>query len=329
MPHVETQLSAGEPNGAAQRAAQKPVLSPRLLKGLGMAAAAGLCMIGLSACQVPDEPPAFQDLGAAVSNGTGLKGSLKARWQGTSAQYQLEIEPIQPLESAGFSYVAANPPGPYMLHMKLLDSAGYAVCGKDVLFPFHSSSHAEADRERGQDLLQTRDGDNGKVASMSAQGSLPCTDQQYKQVVYWDFSTNFPALAEQDRLSKQADAKRRQEAQERLLLAQQNAPKSTDGDEQPVAPRSTFCPEGDGEGVAPRSTYCMVGDERVTRFDASRNVLETKFGGSFRVSGPAQQATARLWADNHVLFHYKCDQHSDCVLASANGGESLSATALQ
>jgi hypothetical protein len=283
----------------------------------------------LSSCQLPDQAPAIQDLGSAVSNATGLKGSLNAHWQSTSAQYELEIEPIHPLDSAGFSYVASNPPGPLSLHMRLLDAAGYSICGKDVLFPFHSSSRAEADRERGQDLLQTKVDDDGKVISLGARGTLPCTQEQYSHVSYWDFSTNFPPLAEQDRLAKlAADAKRKQDAQKRKLLAQGNAP--PEGDEQANAPQSSVNHGADAQGNPPRSNFYMEGDERVTKYDASHNVLETKLGGeSFQVTGPAQQATARQWADDHVLFHYKCDQHSDCVLASAGGGETLSATALQ
>lgn len=317
MIEVNTQVGAGQRDGAAQRAAQKSARSPQLLIRVGIAAA-GLSMIGLTACQyLPDIEPSVQDLGGVVSSTTGLKGTLKTRWQSTSAQYQLEIDPVYPLEDAGFAYVAANPPGPFTLHMKLLDAAGNAVCGKDVLFPFHATSRAEADREVGQDLLQTKV-DNGKVVSMSAMGALPCTDAQYKQVVHWDFSTDFPMLAEQDRMVRQsADSRKKQETQKKMLLAQGNA-----------------LLEGDAQGSAapsapPRSTFYIEGDERVTKYDPARNVIETKLGGSFQVAGSDQQATARLWGDNHVLFHYKCDQHSDCVLASAGDGQSLSATAVQ
>ena len=103
--------------------------------------------------------------------------------------------------------------------MKLLDATGFAVCGKDILFPFDAASPGEQDRERGHDILQSSPGDDGKVMAVSAQGTLPCTAAQYKQIVYWDFSTNFPTLAEQDELMKQpAQLKARQEAQKRAAL---------------------------------------------------------------------------------------------------------------
>jgi hypothetical protein len=281
-----------------------PGLPPRLLMALGIGALGLLCIVGLALhLKSTSGPPEFQDLGAGISNATGMKGRLKARWQGNSAQYQLEIEPMDPLQSAGFSFVVANPPGPLVLHMKLLDATGYVVCGKDVLFPFDPSDPGEADRERGQDLFETAVDDSGKVVSLSAQGNLPCTPDQYKRVDYWDFSTNFPAVDEQEQLMKQtADAKKMQEAQERRARARRNAP---------------------------RSIFYMEGDENVSEYDASRNVLQTSAGREFRVTGASQQATAGVWADTGVLFHYKCDQSAHCVLSRPGGGVSLSVTALQ
>lgn len=285
---------------ADQAAAETPARSPRLLAVLGFAVAAGgLCVLALMHFGKPSAAPsAFQDLGAGISNATGLRGSLKARWQGASAQYQLELEPIDPLQSAGFSFVAAHPPGPLFLHMRLLDATGYQVCGKDVLFPLDPSSPGEADRERGHDVLQAAVDDNGKVVSMSAQGTLPCTPQQYKQVDYWDFSTNFPALADQDRLMAQSsDARSRQDA------------------------------KAHARRKAQPSAFYLEGDERATGYDASRNLLESGMGRNYRVTGAGQQATAASWADHNALLHYKCDQSSHCELVSA--GQSLSVTALQ
>ncbi len=269
---------------------------------LGIAAATGMCLIGVTGCRLSGAPASFQDLGAGISHTTGLRGSLKTRWVGQAAQYELEIEPIDPLQSAGFSYVVANPPEPLVLHMKLLDATGYAVCEKDVLFPFDPSSPGEADRERGQDLLQTAVGDDGKVVSLSVQGILPCTPQQYKQVDYWDFSTNFPAIAEQDELTKRAaELKVRQEAQKRASLARQKATPSA---------------------------FYMEGEAEVVGYDTSRNVLQTQLGRNFLVTGQAQQSKASQWASSGVLFRYKCDQRAYCLL-TAGGGQSLSVTALQ
>lgn len=282
----------------------RPAVPPALLFiALGIVALIGLGVFVAVRSKAPAAPVAFQDLGAGISNATGLKGNLKARWQDKAAQYQLKIEPIDPLESAGFSYVAANPPAPLFLHVKLLDATGFAVCGKDILFPFDPSSPGEQNRERGQDIFQTALGDDGLVAAVSAQGTLPCTAAQYKQIVYWDLSTNFPTLAGQDQLMKQAaQRKAQQEAQKRRALQRQKAP---------------------------RSAFYTEGDDRVSGYDASRKMLQTGLGRNFLVSGSAAQSTASLWAANRVLFHYRCDQRSRCVLTHAGGTESLSVLALQ
>lgn len=287
---------------AAHPEPEKPALCPRILVGLLLAVVIGVFLICLAGCKLSPDPDAFQDLGKGISNATGLKGSLKTRWEGKAAQYQLEIEPIDPLQSAGFSYVTANPPGPLSLHIKLLDATGYAVCGKDVFFPFGRSSSGQADRDSGQDTLQTAVGDNGKVISLSTQGTLPCTPAQYKQVDYWDFSTDFPTLAEQDALRKRpAELKAKLEAQKRALLERQKAG---------------------------RPAFYMEGDDQADSYDASHEVLLTR-NKSFLVAGQGQQTTANLWASTGVLIRYKCDQRALCVLTKAGGGQSLSVTALQ
>ena len=272
--------------------------------GIGIAALAGTLLIGLSGCHMAPSPDEFQELGAGVSNVTGLKGHLKARWQGNAAQYVLEIEPISLLQKPGFSYVMANPPGPLVLHMKLMDKAGYTVCGKDVLFPYGPSSKPGAGSgEADRDLLQSTLGDDGKVVSLSTQGILPCTPDQYKQVDYWDFTTNFPTVDQQDALRKRAaELKARQEAQERAALERQKA--------------------------GPSDFY-TEGEDQVAAYDSSRKILRTQLSRSFLVnSGPGQE-TASLWASNEALFRYKCDQRSRCVLISGGGRQSMLVTALQ
>lgn len=288
---------AAEP--ARARRAAPPAL---LFVVLGIVGMIGLGVFLTARSKSAAAPQPFQDLGAGISNATGLRGNLKARWQGKAAQYQIKIEPIDPLQSAGFSYVVADPPAPLSIHVKLLDATGFAVCGKDILFPFDAGSADEQSRERGQDVFQSSLGDDGKVAAVTAQGSLPCTPEQYKQIVYWDLSTNFPTLAEQDDLMNHtSELKAKQEARKRAALLRQKTP---------------------------RSAYYTEGDDKVTGYDAARKILQTGLGRSFLVGG-AGQATAGAWAANEALFHYRCDQRSHCVLTHAGGADSLSVLALQ
>lgn len=291
---------ADEPAAPAKaRPAPPPAL---LFVVLGVLGIVGLGVFLAARSKSAAAPQPFQDLGAGISNATGLRGSLQARWQGNAAQYQIKFEPIDPLQSAGFSYVVANPPAPLSIHVKLLDATGFAVCGKDILFPFDAGSTDEQSRERGQDVFQSVLGDDGKVAAVTAQGSLPCTPGQYKQIVYWDLTTNFPTLAEQDDLMNHtAELKAKQEAQKRAALQRKKTP---------------------------RSAYYTEGDDKATGFDAARRILQTGLGRSLLVSG-AGQATAAAWAANGALFHYRCDQRSHCVLTHAGGASSLSVSVLQ
>lgn len=285
-------------DSSADPPAIKPPLPPALLALVALAALVGAALFGVVRAKSSSAPVAFQDLGAGISNATGLRGNLKARWQNKTAQYELSIEPIDPLQSAGFSFVTANPPSPLFIHVKLLDATGFALCGKDILFPF--SGPGEPDRERGQDVFQNSIGDDGKVTAVTAQGTFPCSPQQYKQIVYWDLSTNFPTLAEQDDLMKNpAQTKAQQQSRATSLRRKR-----------------------------PRSDFYTEGDDRVIGYDAQRKLLETGLR-SFLVSGSAGQSTANLWASDSVLFHYKCDQHSRCVLTHAGGMDSLTVFAQQ
>ena len=169
-----------------------PAPRPVVFVVVGIAAVIGLGVLFAVRSIPPSGPQPFQNLGAGVSNATGMKGNLQVRWQNKAAQYILKMEPIDPLQSDGFSYVVANPPAPLFLRVKLLDATGFAVCNKDILFPFDPGSPGEAARERGQDVFQSSMGDDGTVMAVSAQGTLPCTAAQYKQIVYWDLPPIFP-----------------------------------------------------------------------------------------------------------------------------------------
>lgn len=278
-------------------------LPPGVFVALASLAVAVLCVIGLAHSHASATPGDFQDLGQAVSNATGLRGALMARWQGKSVEYQLEIKPVTPFASRGFSWVAAHPPQPLFLHIKLVDATGYALCGKDVRFPFAAPGLGAAQREPGQDILQAQLDDDGKLASLTTQGNLPCTPQQYKQVDHWDFTTNFPVLAEQDALIKQAAERKARQAEEKRKALERQA--------------------------ALRSGFYTEGDDRAAEYDASRNVLQTQLSRKFLVTAPGQRAEASLWAGSGVLFRYKCDQRSRCVLTRAGGTQSLSVTVLQ
>lgn len=276
------------------------------------------------------------DLGAGIFNASGLRGHLVTRWQG-KAVYQLQIEPIDPRENAGFELVTGNPPEPIYINIRVLDSSGFALCGTEVLLPFNpgrttpqvaSGSDTQAkkspadrvsrdlaarpaelqirqaleqDRERGKDMFQKQIGSDGQISAINAQGVLPCSADQYKHFDYWDFSTNFPTLEEQDKLLNHSRGMAAQTASEERRAAKRKAAKKG------------------------QSAYYIEGDDRITGFDASNGALETAMKRTFYIARKSEQATAAAWAANYSQLHYKCDQHAICALTRAGTSAVLSA----
>jgi hypothetical protein len=291
VPYVE----GGQPGAVSStQAAKKSHLLPVMIVAFGLMAAAAVALL---VSKKPKETSTFQDLGAGISNASGLKGSLQVRWQGNTAQYELKFEPLGPLQAQGFSFIAANRPLPINVNVRILDATGFALCEKSVAFPFGSTGVGS------KDVFQNFIGKDGKVSAVNAQGLLPCTEDQFRQASYWDFATNFPTTAEQQSLMhKSSAAQARLEAERRAAQLRRQRSQST-------------------------ATY--MGDNRVVDYDSSRGVLEAGLGRDFLVLRASDRAAASAWAANGTLFHYKCDQRSRCMLTRAGGGETISVMALQ
>lgn len=338
MEQPERPFVLADRNPAAQRnqsprtALKKVPLLPLLLVGGGILLAVVIAAPHFSGGS--NAAAQFQDLGAGISRATGLRGDLSIRWQG-KAEYKLKFVPLDPLQSAGFSFVASNPPQPLWMNIRLLDPTGFALCSKQIFFPFDPASVAsgrsrtESDGGKaapgdlggmakltvlqaqgqpgkpGEDIFQNQLADDGKVAAFTAQGQLPCTADLYKHVSYWDFTTNFPTLGEQDALMKdREDAKARAAAAARAAQRRKSARRY-------------------------RSAFFQEGDDRVSAYDPSNGVLQVGPGRSFLVSGQGDRAAANSWAANNALVHYRCDQYATCSITRAGGRGVISARSLQ
>lgn len=106
-----------------------------LLLGLIVVGAGAVLMLSQKGLKSAKASPDSDDLGAGISQASGLRGHLVTRWQG-KAQYMLKIEPLDPRDAAGFAAVAANPSGPMSINIRLLDSSGFALCGKEIVLRF-------------------------------------------------------------------------------------------------------------------------------------------------------------------------------------------------
>jgi hypothetical protein len=261
---------------------------------------------GVAAVFLMKSPTATQassdsdDLGAGVSTASGLRGHLVTRWQKGKAQYQLKIEPIDPRSADEFAQVAGNPRGPIAINVRVLDSSGFALCGKEILLP---NGGGLAAKPAGADAFTNILDSDGKVEALWSQGELPCSPDQYKHFDYWDLTTNFPTLAEQDGVQNHG----KKETEKERTVAE--TPRS----ESHKAPKK----------VAP--TFYVQGDDWITGFEASRDLLIAGPGRSFFLQRKSDEAIVAGWAADDSLIHFKCDQHAACALNRAGSSVSIPA----
>ncbi|HWA96324.1 MAG TPA: hypothetical protein VG844_17130 [Terracidiphilus sp.] len=285
------------------------------------------------------------DLGPGVYNPAGLRGHLTIQWEGR-ARYKLQIDPLNDQLADGFAYVAGTPDQPYALTIRVLDNAGFALCSKEILFPFDPEKalaaqasndlknqgrrsagqiarelaqqranldqlkQQETQREIGKDMFQTVVNPDGKVIAVQALGDLPCTVDSYKRAYYWDFTTNFPTPDEQDALLHH-----RPNAIEEIQARSRRAAAAA------AARRRTT--------VAPRPVFYVEGDDRITDYDVGNAVLETSMRKAFSIGRRAEQVTAQNWADDSALIHYRCDPASNCSLTRSGSAAVLHAHMLR
>lgn len=277
---------------------------------LGFIAIAGVIIVTLTQKQLTTAKaaPDTDDMGAGVSQASGLRGHLVTRWQNGKTQYMLKMEPLDPRDAAGFSAVAANPSKPISINIRLLDAAGFALCGKEIVLHFtpqggsQIAAQQQKARETGADAFQNIQGDDGAVEALWAQGSLPCSPDQYRKFDYWDLTTNFPTLAEQDALLGRKPAVPEQGARGAATLAVA----AIRGRRKPAV-------------KAPVSMFYVEGDDQVSMYEPNRDLLTDDSGRSFFIPGKSDQAIAANWAANYSHIHFKCDQHENCDLRTGSG----------
>jgi hypothetical protein len=246
------------------------------------------------------------DLGQGVANDSAIRGHLVTHWK-DKALYMLKIEPLDPRYSAGFALVTAHPPAPISIHVRLLDSAGTALCEKEIAVgragsqPVKTQHVAEEDRVSGQEVdtfTNIIDKDSKKVDALWAEGELPCSADEYKHIDYWALNTNFPTVAEQQRIATRSH----DEAWDRFSAAER-------------VEREKYLPKPFDKQVP--VLFSIEGDERATAFDPARGILVAGPAKSFAIDKKGDQATAANWATNLYLVHFKCDQHGVCAINPA------------
>jgi hypothetical protein len=268
---------------------------------------------GLS-LSLPGKPTATIDLGQGVSNDTGLRGHLVVHWPDKSATYGLKIEPIDGRDNDGFSKAVNTTTQPVFINARLMDRDGTLLCTKQIELTQNVGKGAAA-VAAGTDVFKRLPLKNGVIDGLWAEGSLPCTADQYKRADYWDFTTNFPTVAAQDKMMGRKPQVA--ESEPPPMPPQQNDTARVSAlraANDRLAAAATAAAAARRQPKKVQSLYFMQGDDQVTAYESGRALLTVGPGKSFFILRTADQAAAAQWAEDSALVHYTCDQHAVCML---------------
>jgi hypothetical protein len=150
----------------------------------------------------------------------------------------------------------------------------------------------EQARESGKDVFQDIAGTDGRVEALWSQGVLPCSPDQYARFDYWDISTNFPTIAEQQQLLNWKAGPSKEEIA---------AAKEREASQRKTAKKLPL-------------PYNVKGFDRVTSYEPARKLLTAGPGRSFFIDRKSDQAIVAEWAADSSLIYYACDQRAVCSL---------------
>ncbi|MGA3009423.1 MAG: hypothetical protein ABSD72_04110 [Terracidiphilus sp.] len=276
------------------------------------------------------------DLGTYTLNSAGLKGHLSTKWE-NKPLYRLTIEPSDKGRQDGFALAAAHSSIPLSIDIYLQDVHGVVLCSKVVILKYNAEDAAtssvpvpdseatstdnddisddqltqgidraryeaqEPERELDKDMFQNQIGKNGQIASMHAEGELPCSKKTYGDIFAWSFSTNFPTVTVQDELQK---------------LEQEVQEKDTQLSAAELAARRARASKS---GIRPLP-FSMEGDDSILEFDATRGVIETRGEKTFYFDKTSGQGSDPKWQDYPVGIHYRCESTGRCIISKAGLG---------
>lgn len=158
----------------------------------------------------------------------------------------------------------------------------------------------EFDREHGKTLFKNDTGQNGHIASIGAQGVLPCTRQQYERVASWGFTSNFPLVGS----PTQNGAAGVDEASAGLLKGTETTAKGRT--KRKAAP--------------PAPPIYVEGDDAIMSIDAASGAMETRGGKVLLADKTDGIATTLKGRDFPIPIHYRCDQEGSCTFGGVGTG---------
>jgi hypothetical protein len=299
--------------------------------GIGMGLLAGLIVAVL--LLHPNSATGANDMGSVDGASYGLKGRLTTSWNG-HLQYRLTLEPMDANRAADFAANVNRSPKPLAIEVQAKDPFGAVMCSDTILLKFDPRNAPEMevrklgpdatkaqialsqrdqiarglalaklegqelDREHGQNLFQNDADKNGQLASISAQGVLPCTKKQFENFVSWGFTGNFPAvvqtspnIAPETALAKRAETKN---------AAARNREKR--------------------KQASPLSPIYVEGDDAIAWIDAPNGVIGTRGGKELRTDKSDAIAATLKGEDLPIPIHYRCDQEGNCTFSGGDRG---------
>ncbi len=291
---VEPGARIGQPGAERKKPEILMILAAALLVAL---AVGGFLLHRMPTTGGQDKKDAGGDLGQAVVVGSGLRAHLITELDKKDVHYKLKIEAIALPEQDAFAREAASNSQSFFFNVRVLNAVGDSICGKQIVLLPASSSAAHA----GADALKRIKGGKGIIESLWAEGTLPCSPEQFARFSYWDFSTNFPSVDDQDRTfgidhRAQTDEPQNDEQAQQMDKARHAAAQRR------------------GTPKKPQSGFFLQGDDHISAFEPGRNVLTVGPGRSFVVLRASDLGTAAAWADDSALVHYTCDTQANCAL---------------
>ncbi len=293
----------------------------------------------------PNGQNAPSDMGAVTVGANGLKGHLTLKW-GDKLSYHLTVEPSDTGQYPAFLAAVDGSSRPLSVNLQLKDPFGAVLCGNTILVKYDPRNASpivptepepknkraaedlatrnqiaqslnlarlegqELDREHGKDVFQNNIGTDGKVASIIAQGVLPCSKKQFDGTASWGFTTDFPIVAPPVRAASSS------------LAGISNGDQAATGADNKSPDVSKLSAEKRARKeplpLAPRID--IEGDDAIVWYDAAAGVVETSAGKALLVDRTNAGINSLKGREFPVDIHYRCDQTGNCTFAGIGLG---------
>jgi hypothetical protein len=298
----------------------------------------------------PGSPSGADEMGDVNSTEYGLKGHLATEWKSERLAYHLTVEPGTPLQRAGFLAAVNSSPRPLTVTIQAKDPFGALLCSDTILVkfdprnspasapegPMPKSAKAaeelaarneiarginlarlegqELDRERGKTLFQNDIGKDGQVASISAQGVLPCKKKEVDRFASWGFTSDFPIMAKP---TAGQDGPPDPKANVNTAAAEEDARKNAEAERAAAAAAAKAKKK---PAPPPLTPIFVEGDDQIVWVDPSGGVVETNGGKALILDKGDNLGAALKGRDLPIAIHYRCNEATGCTFSTVGLG---------